>query len=134
MQIRDLLTEKRLWKLEAMVAEIGLEEFQAKMAENEVFHLLEISNEADFDKGHLPGAVNVPLVGIRDYALQHFKKYEQIVVYTSASASIAGMVAARLLQGEGFSNVLWLRAGKEGWTNANQPLERDETAEQSPEQ
>jgi rhodanese-related sulfurtransferase len=123
MQIRDLLTEKRLWNLEEMVAEIELEELKSKMDEGELFHLLEVSNPKDFEQEHIPGAVNIPLSSLAQTASQKFRKYEQLVVYCQGASSSVGISAARILQRLGFSNVLLVRGGKEAWKKAGYPLE-----------
>ncbi len=123
MKIRDLLTEKRLCNLEEMVAEISLEELNSKIEEGEIFHLIEVSNEDDFNQGQIPGAINIPLTSLKETVTRDFKKYEQIVVYCKESSSSVGVTAARILHRLGFSNVLLLRGGKEGWQNAGYPLD-----------
>ncbi|MFQ5864738.1 MAG: rhodanese-like domain-containing protein [bacterium] len=122
MEIRDLLTEKRLFNLEEMVAELSLEELKSKIDEGEIFHLVEVSNEDGFDQDHIPGAINIPLNTLRESADQKFRKYEQIVVYCKESTSSVGVASARLLQRLGFSNVLLFRGGKEVWQKAGYPL------------
>ncbi|MFQ5824352.1 MAG: rhodanese-like domain-containing protein [bacterium] len=123
MNIKDLLTEKRLYNLEEMVAELSLEELKLKIDEGEIFHLVEVSNEEDYNKGHIPGAVNMPLNTLRETADQKFRKYEQIVVYCQETSSSVGSTAARILQRMGFSNVLLFQGGKEAWQNAGFPLD-----------
>ncbi|MFQ5707527.1 MAG: rhodanese-like domain-containing protein [bacterium] len=118
-----MLTEKRLRKLEGMVAEITLEELHSKIENGECFHLLEVSNQADFDSGHIQGAIHVSLPAVGEFATAHFKRYEQIVIYGEDAASSVGTVAARTLQGAGFSNVLVLNGGKEAWRTACLPLD-----------
>lgn len=123
MQTRDLLTEKRLWNLEGMVAEISLEELKSKMDGGEIFHLVEVSNPEDFRKGHISGAINIPLTNLKETANQKFRKYEQIVVYCQESASSVGTTAARILQNLGFANVLLFQGGKEAWQKAGYSIE-----------
>ncbi|RMD86161.1 MAG: hypothetical protein D6813_15360 [Calditrichaeota bacterium] len=125
MQTRDVLTEKRLWELEEMVAEISPEELKRKMDEGEIFHLVEVSNQNDYNSGHLPGALFIPMSKLIDEANKRFQKFEQIVIYTVESNSSAGLFAVRKLQRDGFSNVMWLKEGKAGWKNAGYPLESE---------
>ena len=61
MQIKDLLTEKRLRHLEEMVSEITVDELESKIKRNEIFKLVEISNPDDFANGYIDGAINIPL-------------------------------------------------------------------------
>lgn len=129
MKIRDLLTEKRLHNLEEMVAELTLEELKLKIDEGEIFNLVEVSNQSDFNQGHIPGAVNIPLNTLRETADQKFRKYEQIVVYCRESSSSVGITSARILQSLGFSNVLLFRGGKKAWQEAGYGLEGQQVEE-----
>ncbi len=117
MQIRDLLTEKRLRHLEEMVAEISPQTLHSKIENGESFQLLEISHIDDYQSGHINGAVCVPLSEVESYALKHFRRFQQIVVYCTEASSNLAIIAARKLQRAGFTNVLVLRGGKEAWKN-----------------
>ena len=123
MQIHDLLTEKRLRHLEPMVAEINVQELKSKIDSGEIFKLVEVSNPEHFQQGHIKGAINIPLNSLELTAVQQFRKFQQIVVYSQDANSSVGAVAARLLQKSGFANVLALKGGKEAWKNAGFPLE-----------
>ena len=123
MQIRDLLTEKRLRHLEPMVAEINVQELKSKIDAGEIFKLVEVSNPEHFQQGHIKGASNIPLNLLELTAGQQFKKFQQMVLYTRDANSSVGTVAARMLQKLGFSNMLVLKGGKEAWKNAGFPLE-----------
>lgn len=123
MQVRDLLTEKRLRHLEPMVAEINVQELKSKIDGSEIFKLIEVSNPEHFQQGHIKGAINIRLNSLEQTALQQFRKFQQIVVYSQDANSSVGAVAARLLQKLGFNNALVLKGGKEAWKNAGFQLE-----------
>jgi rhodanese-related sulfurtransferase len=125
MQIRDLLTEKRLHQLEEMVAEIDVQELKKKIDNGEIFQLVEVSNPEDFKKGHLEGATNIPLAWLPEMAPLKFHKLQQIVIYCENSNSSVGVAAARILQRLGFANMLLLKGGKERWQQAGLPLESE---------
>ncbi len=129
MQIKDLLTEKRLHHLEEMVSEITVDELKAKVKRHEIFKLVEISNPDDFDNGHIDGAINIPLDSLAREASKRFRKFQQIVIYVQEAASSVGTVAAGRLQRLEFSNVVLLKGGKEAWRNAGLPLTGQEDAE-----
>jgi len=129
MQIKDLLTEKRLHHLEEMVSEITVDELKAKVKRHEIFKLVEISNPDDFDNGHIAGAINIPLDSLAKEANKRFRKFQQIVIYVQEAASSVGTVAAGRLQRLEFSNVVLMRGGKEAWRNAGLPLTGQEDAE-----
>lgn len=123
MQIKDILTEKRLHHLEPMVAEINVQDLKSKIDAGEMFKLIEVSNPEHFQQGHIKGAINIPLNLLEQTAPQQFRKFQQIVVYSQDANSSVGAVAARILQKLGFTNVLALKGGKEAWKNAGFPLE-----------
>ena len=129
MQIKDLLTEKRLHHLEEMVSEITVDELKSKIKRNEIFKLVEISNPDDFVNGHIDGAINIPLDSLATEANKRFRKFQQIVIYVQEAASSVGTVAAVRLQRLQFSNVVLLRGGKEAWRNAGLPLTGQEDTE-----
>ncbi|MFQ5630705.1 MAG: rhodanese-like domain-containing protein [bacterium] len=125
MEIHDLLTHKRLRDLGEMVSEIGPEDLKAKLENFETFQLVEVSNPDDFTKSHIEGAMNIPLLELKETAQKKFRKFQQIVVYCQAASSTVGAVAARTLQELGFYNVLMLTGGKEGWRECGFPLQED---------
>ena len=129
MQIKDLLTEKRLHHLEEMVSEITVDDLKSKIKHNEIFKLVEISNPDDFSNGHIDGAINIPLDLLATAASKRFRKFQQIVIYVQEAASSVGTVAAVRLQRLGFSNVVLLRGGKEAWRNAGLSLTGQEDVE-----
>ena len=81
MQIKDLLTEKRLHHLEEMVSEITVDDLKSKIKRHEIFKLVEISNPDDFTNGHIDGAINISLDSLAAEASKRFRKFQQIVIY-----------------------------------------------------
>lgn len=131
MQTKDMLTSKRLRHLEPMVSEMIVDELNAKMSRGEIFKLVEVSNPHDFDKGHIEGAIHIPMDLLEAESQRRFTKFEQIIIYTREASSSVGMVAVRKLQTLGFSNVLLLRGGSEAWQNADLPLSGNKTEAKS---
>ena len=123
MQVRDLLTEKRLRSVEAPVSEIDLDTLKKKLQNQEVFGLVEVSEKADFEAGHIQNAIPARLEEILDVAGHRFRKFQQIIIYTSEASSRAAMLAGQRLQQAGFANVVVLKGGKEAWRNAQLPLD-----------
>jgi rhodanese-related sulfurtransferase len=83
--------------------------------------LVDVSAQADFEKGHIAGAKNVQpsqfdpenkvLAAVRDLPV--------VVTCRSGTASAA---AARKLAKAGFKQVFWLDGGLAAWQQANLPL------------
>jgi rhodanese-related sulfurtransferase len=74
---------------------------------------------SDFEAGHLPGAINIPVNTcrkVRREAMAHTAKYACIVVYCqSADCKFAEEVTAGLVA-DGFSNVSIFKGGWNEWT------------------
>jgi len=129
MKMKDMLTETRLRQLEKAVTEITSQALNSKFHNGEIFKLIEVSEPAQFEQGHIDSAQNVTLGYLQPYAEKKFKKYQQIVLYTSAATSNASIASARKLAHAGFSNVQALKGGKEGWEKANLPLKGERPPE-----
>lgn len=93
------------------------------MENRENFTLVEVLSKEDYDKGHLPMAVNIPVDKLEALAPAMLPdKQQRIVVYCSDFLCTASTGAARFLQSMGYVNVLDYKGGKDDWTKAGLPL------------
>lgn len=85
--------------------------------------VIDVRPAADFAKGHIINAVNVPMNGFKKQmaALGRFKNGPVIVNCRSGSQSQA---ACHLLRKAGFEEVYNLKGGIMAWESANLPLTR----------
>ena len=85
--------------------------------------VVDVRPAADFAKGHIINAVNVPMNGFKNQtaALAKYKDKPLIVTCRSGSQSQA---ACHVLRKAGFPEVYNLRGGVLAWQNANLPLTR----------
>jgi rhodanese-related sulfurtransferase len=106
---------------------ITIPQLRKWQAEGERFLLVNVMNEDDFQRNHIPGSVNIPS-GDHDFteriAQQTAHRGAPVVVYCSNNNSAASPQAGMRLEHEGFSNVYNLRAGIEGWAAEGLPVER----------
>jgi len=72
-------------------------------------------------QGHLPGAVNIPLLELSSRAARLPRERPVITVCNRGNASISGML---LLRAMGFQEVRSLNGGTIGWREKGYPLER----------
>lgn len=86
--------------------------------------------EKDFRSGHIPGAVNIPVVQEREEALNSFSfpKERTLVIYCDGSECQSSVFLARLLHQKGFVNIKVFFGGWVEWVREGLPvaLENDQ--------
>lgn len=85
--------------------------------------MVDVRPAADFAKGHIINAVNIPMNGFKNQVstLQKHKSKPIVVACRSGSQSSG---ACQQLRKEGFEEVYNLRGGILAWQSANLPLTR----------
>jgi rhodanese-related sulfurtransferase len=101
---------------------IGREELKAKLERDDDFVLVEVLGPEDYARGHIPGAINIPLERIAHEAKRRLSLEKEIVVYCASSTCKASEVAAKKLKQIGFTNVSVYVGGKRDWVEAGGPL------------
>ena len=84
---------------------------------------VDIRSEAEFERGHLPGALNIPGGNMdkRPKKLDRHKK-RPVIVYCAQGTQAAR--TGRQLQEQGFEQVHQLSGGYGRWFEANLPVEK----------
>ncbi len=101
---------------------IPIETILEKKANDEPFRFIEVLSEEDYSKGHILGAINIPLDQLENKAPSLLDKDETIVVYCGSYSCGASTKAAKILLDMGYKNVLDFKASKKGWVDAGFPL------------
>ncbi len=102
---------------------ITTEQLKEKLDKNDIV-LIEVLDEEQYQKSHLPGAINIPVNRIGTEAKQRFDLDQEIVVYCSDAACSASPTAARKLNKLGFEHVYDYEDGKKAWQEAGLPMEK----------
>lgn len=83
----------------------------------------EILGPQYFAKGHLPGALNLPLEGLAENAARLLPdKTAALVVYCASSTCQNSHIAQRKLHSLGYQDVRVFAGGKAAWKEAGRPL------------
>jgi len=85
--------------------------------------VVDVRSAADFAKGHIINAINIPMNGFKKQIPTLQKNKGKPIVITCRSGSQSSM-ACQQLRKEGFEEVHNLRGGILAWESANLPLTR----------
>jgi rhodanese-related sulfurtransferase len=103
---------------------ISREELRGKLDNNASVALIEVLGPDQYEQGHLPGAMNVPIGDQFDEAIQQAvpDKDQEVVVYCASQECQASPKAARRMDGLGYQHVHDYEAGKADWKTAGLSL------------
>jgi|SRR3954447_1353023 rhodanese-related sulfurtransferase len=106
------------------VKETNVEEVKSKLERGEKFLLVDVREESEFAKDHLPGAIHLGKGVIeRDIESRVPDLNTHMVLYCGGGFRSA--MAADNLQKMGYTNVFSMDGGVRGWREKNFPLTRD---------
>lgn len=104
------------------VRECTVPDVQARLSAGESFYLVDVREESEYARGHLPGAIHIGKGVIeRDIESRIPDPAAEIVLYCGGGYRSA--LAADSLQKMGYTNVLSMDGGWRGWTTAGLPAE-----------
>lgn len=105
------------------IAELAVADVNRMLAGGERFHLVDVREESEWARGHLPGAVHL-CKGIieRDVEAAIPDHGARIVLYCGGGFRSA--LAADNLQKMGYTNVASMDGGWRGWTEAGYATEK----------
>ena len=106
------------------VHEMTVHYVKHKMDRGEHFYLIDVREESEWNKDHLPGAIHLGKGIIeRDIEAAIPDPDAPIVLYCGGGFRSA--LAADNLQRMGYKNVISMDGGFSGWKDSNYPLEKE---------
>lgn len=85
--------------------------------------VVDVRPMADFGKGHIVGAVNIPMNGFKNQ-LGQLEKHKSRTIVVNCRSGNQSQAACKILRDAGFEKVFNLRGGMMGWQSANLPVTR----------
>jgi hydroxyacylglutathione hydrolase len=82
--------------------------------------VLDVRGEGEWDAGHVPGALNIPLADL-DQRLEEIPRDRTLIVHCQTGARAA--IAASLLRARGFRDIRQFPGGFAEWQTSGQPVE-----------
>ena len=102
------------------VRELSIDQVKAKLDRGDKFHFVDVREDSEWAKGHLPGAVHLGKGVIeRDMEAAFPDMATEIVLYCGGGFRSA--LAADNLQKMGYTNVFSMDGGVRGWKEKNYP-------------
>jgi len=106
------------------IAETDTESAQARLMGSAT--VIDVREPAEHAEGHLPGAVNIPR-GVLEFKVGNHPALSDpaatLLLYCKSGGR--GALAARALQRMGFTGVVNLAGGYDGWSESGMPTEKD---------
>jgi len=100
---------------------IAVKRLERLLKEDGAVTLIDARTAEEFDNGHVPGAINIPIANLTEYARNCGNDSDGLVVTMCGSAGRGGK-AAQILDTEGVKNVQILEGGLKAWREAGFPL------------
>jgi rhodanese-related sulfurtransferase len=110
--------------LDPTSALITRDEIKALLDHGQPIRLVEVLAAYHYRKYHLPGAINLPILGMRHLAEQMLPDKSALIVAYCLNARCASSARAVMLLNEmGYTHVREYREGKEDWLATGYPVE-----------
>jgi rhodanese-related sulfurtransferase len=106
------------------VRETNVEEVKARLDAKEVFTLVDVREDSEWAKGHLPGAIHLGK-GIIERDIENAVPAKTTPMVLYCGGGYRSALAAESLQKMGYTSVMSMDGGWRGWTNAGFPTMKD---------
>lgn len=106
-----------------MAKTIDAATLKQKIDRGDEFHLVETLLPREYEKWHLPGAINIHFNKVGKEARERFNPDDEIVVYCHDEECNASPIAASKLEKMGYTHVYEFSGGKSAWKAAGYPIE-----------
>lgn len=92
-----------------------------RLMNNENAVIIDVSDAADFEKGHIKNAINAPMKELTK-KLPNLQKYSDKAVLTCCKTGRTATRACKMLKQSGFNHVHNISGGLQNWKEANLPV------------
>jgi rhodanese-related sulfurtransferase len=108
------------------IKEISIDEVKQKLDRGEEFLLVDVREESEFAKDHLPGAIHLGK-GVIERDIEGRVPDLNIPLVLYCGGGFRSAMAADNLQKMGYIRVLSMEGGIRGWREKNFPVTREES-------
>lgn len=105
------------------VREFGIDEYRTRCARGETWVLVDTREDHEWEAGHLPGAIHLSR-GIIERDIEKTFPEKDTPLVLQCGGGFRSALAADNLQRMGYTNVVSLDGGYEGWVAKGLPVDR----------
>jgi rhodanese-related sulfurtransferase len=106
------------------IRETDVQEVKKRLDAKEPFTLVDVREESEWAKGHLPGAVHMSK-GVIERDIENVVPGKATPMVLYCGGGYRSVLAADNLQKMGYTDVISMDGGWRGWTEAGFPTEKD---------
>jgi rhodanese-related sulfurtransferase len=100
---------------------VGVNDMEHLLREDGAVMLIDARTPEEFAGGHVPGAINVPIAELTDFAQKHRNASGDFIV-TMCGSTGRGEKASSILSAHGVANIKVMKGGLKAWLEAGYPL------------
>jgi rhodanese-related sulfurtransferase len=104
------------------VRETDVPTIKARLERGERFHLVDVREDREWEKGHIPGAVHLGK-GVIERDIENVIPDTDAEIVLYCGGGFRSALAAENLQRMGYTNVTSMDGGYRGWKDAGHPTE-----------
>ena len=106
------------------IRETNVQDVRSRLDAKEAFTLIDVREESEWAKGHLPGAVHM-CKGIIERDIENAVPGKATPIVLYCGGGFRSALVADNLQKMGYTNVISMDGGWRGWTDAGLPTVKD---------
>ena len=100
---------------------LAVSELDRLLTEGVSVTLIDARTFEEYEEGHVPGAINVPIANLSQFAKERGETNEDVIV-TMCGSTGRGEKAATILDAHSARNVRVLKGGLKAWRDAGLPV------------
>jgi rhodanese-related sulfurtransferase len=104
------------------IRECTVDDVKARLDHGESFQLVDVREESEYAKAHLPGAIHLSK-GVIERDIEHAIPDTSAPIVLYCGGGYRSALAAWNLQRMGYSDVISMDGGFRGWTEAGHPIQ-----------
>jgi rhodanese-related sulfurtransferase len=108
----------------ARIRETDVASVRARLERGEDFHLVDVREDSEWSRGHLPGATHIGR-GVLERDIENLIPDTNADIVLYCGGGYRSALAAAALQKMGYTGVSSMDGGFRGWKAANLPVEED---------